>query len=166
MTLVITSSLSLCAPFNGLLRFRRHGHSTPSFSLKRWRNKRAEARKGETSRDVPKREGAHRLNHGAADPQSPASGGYLSLVVHIWVGEDGRVIRGTVEDAHTGARLAIDFSALAALFQESLASARVLTRQRRVCVRGEADGGSTREGRRWATAQSRESCYVQDNLTS
>ena len=60
------------------------------------------------------------------DSQSPASGGYISLVAHIWVSDDGRVIRGTIEDAHTGAQLAVDFSASAALLQESLASVGVL----------------------------------------
>lgn len=54
-------------------------------------------------------------------PQSPAPGRYISLVVHIWVGDDGELIRGTIEDAHTGKRLAIDLSALAALLRESLA---------------------------------------------
>ena len=55
--------------------------------------------------------------------QPPAPGRYLSLVVHIWVGEDGELLRGTIEDAHTGKRLAIDISALAALLRESLAHA-------------------------------------------
>ncbi len=58
--------------------------------------------------------------------QSGASGGYISLVAHIWVDDDGRVIRGTIEDAHTGTRLGIDFSAFVALLQESLAHAGVL----------------------------------------
>jgi hypothetical protein len=44
-------------------------------------------------------------------------------VVHLWVSEDGELIRGTIEDAHTGKRLAIDISALAALLRESLAQA-------------------------------------------
>ncbi len=52
-----------------------------------------------------------------------ASGRYLSLVVHLWVGEDGELLRGTIEDAHTGKRLAIDLSALAALLRQSLAQA-------------------------------------------
>jgi len=55
--------------------------------------------------------------------QPPASGRYLSLMVHIWVGEDGELLRGTIEDAHTGKRLAIDISALAGLLRESLAQA-------------------------------------------
>ncbi len=37
--------------------------------------------------------------------------------------EDGELLRGTIEDAHTGKRLAIDMSALAALLRESLAHA-------------------------------------------
>ena len=72
----------------------------------------------ETSRNVSNRKRAHTLNEDTSDSQSPASGGYISLVAHIWVGDDGRVIRGTIEDAHTGAQLAVDFSALAALLQE------------------------------------------------
>ncbi len=44
-------------------------------------------------------------------------------MIHVWVGDDGELIRGTIEDAHTGKRLAIDLSALAALLQESLAHA-------------------------------------------
>ena len=56
-------------------------------------------------------------------PQALAPGGYISLVVHIWVGDEGELLRGTIEDAHTGKRLAIDISALAALLLESLANA-------------------------------------------
>lgn len=67
------------------------------------------------------REKVHTLNNEAMAPQPTASGGYISLLVHIWVGDDGRVIRGTIEDAHTGAHLAVDLSALAALLQGSLA---------------------------------------------
>lgn len=48
---------------------------------------------------------------------------HLSLVVHIWVGEDGELLRGTIEDAHTRKRLAIDISALAALLWANLAQA-------------------------------------------
>jgi hypothetical protein len=44
-------------------------------------------------------------------------------MAHIWVGDDGKLIRGTIEDAHTGKRLAIDISVLAALLQESLVHA-------------------------------------------
>ena len=63
------------------------------------------------------------MSEDATNAQPLASGRYLSLVVHIWVGDDGELIRGTIEDAHTGKRLAIDLSALAALLQESLAHA-------------------------------------------
>jgi hypothetical protein len=63
------------------------------------------------------------LGEDLTKPQPPAPGRYLSLVVHVWVGEDGELIRGTIEDAHTGKRLAIDISALAALLRESLAHA-------------------------------------------
>ena len=52
-----------------------------------------------------------------------APGRYLSLVVHLWVGEDGELLRGTIEDAHTGKRLAINLSALAVLLRESLEQA-------------------------------------------
>jgi hypothetical protein len=63
------------------------------------------------------------LNEDTLNFQPPAPGRYLSLMVHIWVGEDGELLRGTIEDAHTGKRLAIDLSALAALLRESLAQA-------------------------------------------
>ena len=56
-------------------------------------------------------------------PHPPAAGRYLSLVVHLWVGEDGKLLGGTIADAHTGKRLAIDLSTLAALLRESLAQA-------------------------------------------
>ena len=69
------------------------------------------------------REGVDQLGEEITKPQSPAPGRYISLVVHIWVGDDGELIRGTIEDAHTGKRLAVDLSALAALLQESLAHA-------------------------------------------
>ena len=63
------------------------------------------------------------MGEDSTKPQPQAAGGYLSLVVHLWVGEDGELIRGTIADAHTGKRLAIDLSALAALLRESLAHA-------------------------------------------
>jgi hypothetical protein len=44
-------------------------------------------------------------------------------MVRIWEGDDGELIRGTIEDTHTGKRLAIDISALAALLRESLTHA-------------------------------------------
>lgn len=63
------------------------------------------------------------MSEDTTNPQPLAPGRYLSLVVHIWVGEDGELLRGTIEDAHTGKRLAIDLSTLAALVRESLAYA-------------------------------------------
>lgn len=54
-------------------------------------------------------------------PQSLVSNGYVSLVAHLWVGENGKLIRGTIEDAHTGTRLALDLSELVAFLQTSLA---------------------------------------------
>jgi len=61
------------------------------------------------------------LNNDATNPQSQAPGGYVSFVAHIWVGDDGKVIRGTIEDAHTGTRLALDLSEVVAFLQVSLA---------------------------------------------
>jgi hypothetical protein len=63
------------------------------------------------------------LSEDATKSQPPASGRYLSLVVRLWVGEEGALLRGTIEDAHTGKRLAIDISTLATLLRESLAQA-------------------------------------------
>ena len=80
--------------------------------------------KGERGRrdssGLPGREGGDQLSEDTMNPQPLAAGRYLSLLVHIWVGEDGELLRGTIEDAHTGKRLAIDISALAALLRESL----------------------------------------------
>ena len=61
------------------------------------------------------------MNNDATNPQSSASGGYVSFVAHIWVGENGKLIRGTIEDAHTGTRLALDLSEVVAFLQASLA---------------------------------------------
>jgi hypothetical protein len=63
------------------------------------------------------------LSEDTTNPHPLAPGGYISLVVHIWVGDDGELLRGTIEDAHTGKRLAIDISALAALLLQSLVNA-------------------------------------------
>jgi len=63
---------------------------------------------------------AKRLNEDATNPQSSASGGYVSFVAHIWVGEHGKLIRGTIEDAHTGTRLALDLSEVVAFLKASL----------------------------------------------
>jgi len=69
---------------------------------------------------VPGREREYQLSEDTTNPHPLAAGRYISLVVHIWVGDDGELLRGTIEDAHTGKRLAIDLSALAALLRESL----------------------------------------------
>jgi hypothetical protein len=61
------------------------------------------------------------MNDGAVTPQASISDGYVSLVVHIWIGDNGKLIRGTIEDVHTGTRLALDLSELAALLRASLA---------------------------------------------
>ncbi len=42
-------------------------------------------------------------------------------MAHFWVGDNGRLIRGTIEDAHTGTRLALDLSEVLAFLQASLA---------------------------------------------
>jgi hypothetical protein len=63
------------------------------------------------------------LSEEITNPRPLAPGRYLSLVIHLWVGEDGALLRGTIEDAHTGKRLAIDLSALAALLRQSLVQA-------------------------------------------
>jgi hypothetical protein len=63
------------------------------------------------------------LKNEATNPQSHAPGGYVSFVAHIWVGDDGKLIRGTIEDAHTGTRLALDLSEVVAFLQSSLAHA-------------------------------------------
>jgi hypothetical protein len=61
------------------------------------------------------------LSNDAANSQSLVPDGYVSLVVRIWVGDSGKLIRGTIEDVHTGAQLAIDLSKFAALLRASLA---------------------------------------------
>ena len=72
---------------------------------------------------LPGRKGGYPLGEEITDSQPPAPGRYISLVVRVWVGDDGELLRGTIEDAHTGKRLAVDISALAALLRESLAHA-------------------------------------------
>jgi hypothetical protein len=69
---------------------------------------------------VPGQERGDHLSEDTTNPCPLAPGRYLLLVVHLWVGEDGELLRGTIEDAHTGKRLAIDLSALAALLRTSL----------------------------------------------
>lgn len=78
---------------------------------------------GKYSAGLPVREGVDQVSEDTTNPQPLAPGRYLSLVVHIWVSDAGELLRGTIEDAHTGKRLAIDLSALAALLRESLAHA-------------------------------------------
>src|SRR2546421_10528184 len=75
----------------------------------------------ETLRNVSNRKRVHTLNEDTTDSQSPAPGGYVSFVAHIWVGDDGKLIRGTIEDAHSGTRLALDLSEVIAFLQGSLA---------------------------------------------
>ncbi len=60
------------------------------------------------------------MSEDTTNPRPLAPGRYLSLGIHLWVDEDGELLRGTIEDAHTGKRLAIDLSALAALLRVSL----------------------------------------------
>jgi hypothetical protein len=61
------------------------------------------------------------LNDDATNPQSSAHDGYISFVARLWVGEDGKLIRGTIEDVHTGTQLALDLSELVGFLQTSLA---------------------------------------------
>ena len=63
------------------------------------------------------------MSEDTTNPRRLAPGRYLSLVIHLWVDEDGELLRGTIEDAHTGKRLALDLSALAALLRQSLEQA-------------------------------------------
>ena len=73
--------------------------------------------------DVPSQERGDHLSEDTTNSRPLVPGRYLSLVIHLWVGEDGELLRGTIEDAHTGKRLGIDLSALAALLRQSLAQA-------------------------------------------
>jgi hypothetical protein len=61
------------------------------------------------------------LSNDATNPSPSATSGYVSFVAHFWVGDNGRLIRGTIEDAHTGNRLALDLSEVLAFLQASLA---------------------------------------------
>jgi hypothetical protein len=72
---------------------------------------------------VPGQERGDHLSEDTTNPGPLATGRSLALAVHLWVGEDGELLRGTIEDAHTGKRLAIDLSALAALLRQSLEKA-------------------------------------------
>lgn len=57
----------------------------------------------------------------ATEPQLPNPGGYISFVARFWVGENGEIVRGTIEDVHSGTHLALDLSELVAFLQKSLA---------------------------------------------
>ena len=61
------------------------------------------------------------MNKDTTDTQSSASGGYISFVAHLWVADNGKLIRGTIEDVHTGKQLALDLSEVIAFLQASLA---------------------------------------------
>jgi hypothetical protein len=61
------------------------------------------------------------LEDDATNPQNSARGGYVSFVARLWVGEDGKLIRGMIEDVHTGTRMALDLSELVTFLQASLA---------------------------------------------
>jgi len=65
--------------------------------------------------------GTYKLSNDALNSQSSTPGGYVSFVAHLWVGDNGKLIRGTIEDVHTGTRLALDLSDLVALLLKSLA---------------------------------------------
>jgi hypothetical protein len=62
-------------------------------------------------------------NNPVAHETAGASDGYVTLVVRVWVGTNGNLIRGVIEDVHTGARLPVDLSALTLFLRESLAHA-------------------------------------------
>jgi hypothetical protein len=99
---------------------------------------------------VKNRRRTNRMSNDADPPPSSTSDGYVSLVAHIWVGENGKLIRGTIEDAHTGARLALDLSELVAFLQASLAHSpgHVWNEQDEgeVSMHGELPGERYREG--------------------
>jgi hypothetical protein len=78
-------------------------------------------RNGEGRDTYGQRERVYKLSNDATDPSPSVPGGYISFVAHFWVGDNGRLIRGTIEDAHTGMRLALDLSEVLAFLQTSLA---------------------------------------------
>jgi hypothetical protein len=49
--------------------------------------------------------------------------GYLSLLMRVWIEDDWRVVRGFIEEVHTGRRLPLDLSALASFLRDSAAGA-------------------------------------------
>lgn len=62
---------------------------------------------------------------GSPDPAAPLpepNDGYVALLARFWVGKDGKLVRGWIEDAHTGQRLALDLSRLVEFFSASLSS--------------------------------------------
>ena len=62
---------------------------------------------------------------GTPDPAAPPpepNDGYIALLARFWVGKDGKLVRGWIEDAHTGQRLALDLSRLVDFVSASLAS--------------------------------------------
>src|SRR5262249_38770939 len=61
------------------------------------------------------------LPNDATNPQESITGKYISLIARIWVADGGQLVRGTIEDVHTGARLALDLSELVTFFKTSLA---------------------------------------------
>lgn len=61
------------------------------------------------------------MNNETTDTQSSTSGGYISFLVHLWVADNGKLIRGTIEDVHSGTQLALDLSEIIAFLQASLA---------------------------------------------
>ena len=61
--------------------------------------------------------------------QLSAPDGYISFVVRIWVSDNGKLIRGTIEDASTSVRLAVDFSDIGALLRRSLEHAQERARK-------------------------------------
>lgn len=86
---------------------------------------------------------AYKLNNDSTNPPSSASGGYVSFVVHIWVEESGKIIRGTIEDAHTGTWLALDLSEIVAFLQTSLVHSpgQPFSLHDKVDMHGRAEGG-------------------------
>jgi hypothetical protein len=67
-------------------------------------------------------------DRGRDDPDPPGIAeppvGYLTLVARVWIdtGHEGMRVRGTLTDAHTGAQLPLDLTALVAFVRTSLAN--------------------------------------------
>lgn len=97
-------------------------HSVSSFSAElHLKEQKRRERLTERAYGATKRGETDTMSDDTVAPQPSASDGYVSLVAHIWVGENGKLIRGTIEDVHTGTRLALDLSELVAFLQASLA---------------------------------------------